>query len=434
MKTTPFWWEEAEPAHGERQFDTNTCSILIVGAGYSGLSAAITLAEAGVKDVFVIDSQRIGEGASSRNGGQIGNGAKFSLAEATRRFGAKRAAEILEDYDRSMDFMLERASTLKDPFDLNMCGSVAGAHSRKDLEGLVAYRNGLSAEKQKRVDILPEGEVHRVLKTHIYRGAMVSHHTGSIHPAKYVRALANRARELGVRIFTGYRYQGVSTIAGRYHALVEDVTDRNTITISSDKVLIGANGYVGPEIPWLRKRTIPIQSYMIATEQLPLDQMEELIPGNRVVGDTKHILYYFRRSPDGTRILFGGRAKFRTSTAEESAVGLRDFMLHTFPSLERAKITHSWFGNVCFAYDFCSHVGRMPDGTYYTSCCNGGGISMMTYLGHRSAEMLLGMPGHDRGVVNSHFPRLYFYNGHPWFLPMVGTYYRFLDRAARWRD
>lgn len=109
-------------------------------------------------------------------------------------------------------------------------------------------------------------------------------------------------------------------------------------------------------------------------------------------------------------------------------------MLHTFPSLEKARITHSWFGNVCFAYDFCSHVGKMPDGTYYTSCCNGGGISMMTYLGHRSAEMLLGLPGHDRGVVNTHFPRLYFYNGHPWFLPMVGTYYRFLDKAARWHD
>lgn len=434
MKTTPFWWDEAEPAHGERHFDTNTCSVLIVGSGYSGLSAAITLAEAGVKDVFVVDAQRIGEGASSRNGGQIGNNPKFSLAEATRRFGAQRAGEIMDDYDQSMYFLLKRAKTLKDPFDLSMCGSVVGAHSRKDLKNLIAYRNGVDEEKRKGLEILSEGEEHRALKTDIYRGVMINHHTGSIHPAKYVRALANRARELGVRIFTGFRYMGVSNNAGRHDVRLEAVANRKSITISSEKVLIGANGYAGSELPWLRKRTIPVQSYMIATEQLPLAQMEELIPGNRVVGDTKHILYYFRRSPDGTRILFGGRAKFRTSTAEESAVGLREFMLHTFPSLENARITHSWFGNVCFAYDFCSHVGKMPDGTYYTSCCNGGGISMMTYLGHRSAEMLLGLPGHDRGVVNTHFPRLYFYNGHPWFLPMVGTYYRFLDKAVRWRD
>lgn len=434
MKTIPFWWEEAEPAHGERAFDKDTCSVLIVGAGYSGLSAAITLAEAGVTDVFVVDAQRIGEGASSRNGGQIGNSPKFSLDEATRRFGAQRAREIMDDYDISMHFMLKRAATLRAPFDLNLSGSVAGAHTRKDLKEMIAYRDGLDADKRKNIDILGEGEVHRALKTDIYRGVMVRHDTGSIHPAKYVRALANRARELGVRIFTGFRYLGVSSNGGRYRARLEDVAGGNTVTISADKILIGANGYVGPEIPWLRKRTIPVQSYMIATEQLPVEQMEELIPGNRVVGDTKHILYYFRRSPDGSRILFGGRARFRTSTAEESAVGLRAFMLHTFPSLKNAKLTHSWSGNVCFAYDFCSHVGRMPDGTYYTSCCNGGGISMMTYLGHRSAEMLLGVPGHDRGVVNTRFPRLYFYNGHPWFLPMVGTYYRFLDKAARWRD
>src|SRR5690606_11222302 len=129
-------------------------------------------------------------------------------------------------------------------------------------------------------------------------------------------------------------------------------------------VFLAVNGYVGRELPWLRKRTIPIQSYMIATEQLPFEMMEELIPNNRVAGDTKHILYYFRRSPDGTRMLFGGRARFETSSAQESAVGLRNYMTHTFPSLKDAAITHSWFGNVCFAYAFVSHVGRMSAGVY----------------------------------------------------------------------
>ena len=435
MKTTPFWWEEAEPSHGERSFDQTTCSALIIGAGFAGINAAITLAEAGVKDVFVVDAQRIGEGASSRNGGQIGpGGAKFGLAEATSRFGVQRAREILEDYDNTLPFMLERAKTLKDPFDLNLTGGIVGAHSRKDFQKLSAYRDSLSPEKKAKVDIIPEGEAHSVLKSDIYRGLMVRHDGGSLHPAKYIRALANRARELGVRIFTGFRYEGARDQAGKKVATLREVSSAKTVTVTADKMLIATNGYVGKEVPWLRKRTIPVQSYMIATEQLPLEQLEELIPGNRTVGDTKHVLYYFRRSPDGTRILFGGRARFRTSTAEQSAVGLRDFMVHTFPSLEKVKLTHSWFGNVCFAYDFCSHVGRMPDDSYYISCCNGGGVTMMTYLGHRCAEMMLNKPGHDRGIVNSRFPRLYFYNGHPWFLPAVGTYYRFLDKAARWRE
>lgn len=434
MKTKPFWWDEAEPLHGERRFDTAKFSVVIVGSGYAGLSAAITLAEAGITDVAVIDAQRIGEGASSRNGGQIGSGAKFSLEQAARRFGMKRAKEILDDYDQSMPFMLKRAASLKDAFDLNLSGSVSGAHSHKDLKAFHAYRNALPAEKRHTVDVLDAHQMHGVLKTDIYRGALVKHDTGSIHPAKYVRALANHARSLGVRIFTGFRYLGAARSMGRFDIRVQDLESQAEVQLSAEKMLMAANGYVGPEVRWLRQRTIPVQSYMIATEQLPFDQLEELMPNNRVAGDTKHILYYFRRSPDGTRILFGGRARFQTSTAEQSAVGLRNFMLHTFPSLEKARISHSWFGNVCFAYDFCSHVGRMEDGIHYVSCCNGGGISMMTYLGHRSAEMMLNVPGHDRGIVNSHFPRIYFYNGHPWFLPMVGSYYRFLDRSARLFD
>lgn len=432
MKTTPFWWEEAEPVHGERSFDRSDCSVLIIGAGYTGLSAAITLAEAGVQNVFVVDAQRIGEGASSRNGGQIGNSPKFDLAYASRKFGVKRAHEIMDDYKQAMPFMLQRASTLSDSIDLNLNGAVTGAHSRNDLQRLRDYRASLSAAEQSTVDVLDEKDVHTVLKTDIYRGAMLKRDMGGIHPAKYVRAMANKARALGVRIFTGWRYLKSEKSGSKYRVLLGEEGGRQTFDLSADKIFLAINGYVGPELPWLRKRTIPVQSYMIATEQLPFEMMEELIPHNRVAGDTKHILYYFRRSPDGTRMLFGGRARFQTSTEQQSAVGLRNFMTHTFPSLKDAAITHSWFGNVCFAYDFVSHVGRMDDGVYYSSCCNGNGISMSTYLGHRSALMLLEKPGSDTGVVNTKFPRLYFYNGHPWFLPVVGSWYRFLDRQARW--
>ncbi len=301
MKTKPFWWEEAEPAHGERAFDSRSFAVVIIGSGYAGLSAAITLAEAGIKDVAVVDAMRIGEGASSRNGGQIGSGAKFSLEQAARRFGQQRAREILDDYDQAMPFMLQRAATLAEDFDLNLCGSVSGAHSHKDLRAFRDYRDGLAPDKRKHIDVLDAREMQGVLKTDIYRGALVKHDTGSVHPAKYVRALANRARALGVRLFTGFRFQGASRGTSRFEVRLQDVDSRAEVRLSADKVLMAANGYVGPEMPWLRQRTIPVQSYMIATEPLPFDQLEELMPGNRVAGDTKHILYYFRRSPDGRR-------------------------------------------------------------------------------------------------------------------------------------
>lgn len=434
MKTTPFWWEAAEPQHGERVFDTDDCRILVVGSGYTGLSAAITLAEAGETGITVVDAMRIGEGASSRNGGQIGNAAKFTLAQATARFGEKRAREIMEDYSASMPFMLRRAATLADPIDLNLCGSVVGAHTRKDMAKLHELRNRLAPEDRKNYEVLDEGQVRRAVKTDIYRGAMIRHDQGSIHPAKYVRALANRARELGVRIFTGWRFSGARRTAEGHVARLMNVQDRTTIDLQAEKILLGVNGYAGPEVPWLSQRTIPVQSYMIATEEMPLDLLERLIPGNRMVGDTKHVLYYFRRSPDGKRILFGGRARFRNSTEEQGAEGLRRFMEHTFPETRGVGLSHAWHGNVCFALDFCSHAGRMDDGIYYVSCCNGGGISNQTHLGHRIAEHMLGRPNSDRGVIGSHFPKLPLYNGNPWFLPMVGTWYRFLDRSARWFD
>lgn len=434
MKTTPFWWEDAEPAHGARSFDKERCAALIVGSGYTGLSAAITLAEAGQSDIVVIDAMRIGEGASSRNGGQIGNGPKFTLAQATKRFGAKRAGEIMEDYAASMEFMVARAATLPESIDLNRAGTVVGAHSRKDMARLRRFREDLPADRRAECEIVEEGDIHRVLKTDIYRGAMVRHSQGTIHPAKYVRALARRARDLGVRIVTGWRFTGARAANGGHIASLRDVEAGTTVEIAADKILFGMNGYVGPEVPWLRHRTIPVQSYMIATEEMPFDLLEELIPHNRAVGDTKRILYYFRRSPDGKRILFGGRARFRNSTEEQGAEGLRRFMESTFPETSGVGISHGWHGNVCFAYDFCSHGGRMADGIYYVSCCNGGGISNQTWLGNRIAEHMLGREGSDRGVIGSHFPRIPLYNGNPWFLPMVGGWYRLLDRAARWRD
>ncbi|MFC4625811.1 NAD(P)/FAD-dependent oxidoreductase [Daeguia caeni] len=434
MKTTPYWWEDAEPQHGERSFDKSDCSVLIIGAGYTGLSAAITLAEEGIGNIFVVDAMRIGEGASSRNGGQLGNSPKFDLAYAQRKFGDKRGREIIEDYDASVSFLIKRAQSLGADIDLNLNGSVAGAHSRQDFARLRQIRDRLPADKRTQFELIEEKDVHRVLKTDIYRGALLRHDWGSLHPAKYVKALADRARALGVRIFTGWRYGGADKSGSAYLARLSQTNDTGTVQIRADSVFIAVNGYAGPEFPWLRKRIIPVQSYMIATEELPFDMLEELIPQNRVVNDTKHILYYFRRSPDGKRILFGGRASFRKANEQESAVGLRAFMEHTFPSLRGVKLTHSWLGNVCFAYDFVTHAGRLPDGIYYSSCYNGNGVSMATYIGHRMAEMILNKPGHDRGVINTHFPRLYCYNGNPWFLPIVGSWYRFLDKKARWGE
>lgn len=430
MKTTPYWWEAAAPSAGLPSQPDEKPAVLIVGAGYTGLNAAITLAEAGVSAITVIDSQKIGEGASSRNGGQIGNSPKFTMAQATKRHGAARAAQIFADYEHSMPFLLDRVSTLDDTADLNLSGLVYGAHSAADLRGMRKMHAELPAQDQAKIEIYGKEDVTKVLNTNIYQGAMVQHGVGSIHPAKYVAALARRAASLGVKIHTGWRYLGKTPDGA---VTIERCEGGAELRLRPDMVMLGVNGYVGPQMPYLRKRVIPIQSYMIATAPRSFDEMEALIPHNRVVADTKHVLYYYRRSPDGLSILFGGRAKFTTSTPEDAAKGLRAFMAHTFPSMAKADITHSWLGNVAFALDFATHAGRTPQGEFYSSCYNGNGVSMASYMGHRIAEAMLGRADAGRGVMDTPFPRLYGYNGNPWFLPIVGNWYRFLDMTANWR-
>lgn len=164
-----------------------------------------------------------------------------------------------------------------------------GVHSTPDLRKLTAYRDGLPPEARKSVEILDKSEMGRVLNSDIHVGAFVKDDHGCLHPAKYVPALANRARALGVRIVTGWRCQATSPDRTGHLLRLKD--DRQTVTIRAEKVLLSANGYIGPEVPWLRRRVIPVQSYMIAIEPLPFEQVEALIPENRVAGDIKHILY-----------------------------------------------------------------------------------------------------------------------------------------------
>ena len=427
MKTTPFWWEEAEPEHGETTLDESRCDALIVGAGYTGLSAAITLAEAGAGKVIVIDSMRIGEGASSRNGGQTGNTAKFSLETAQRKFGDKLAREIMDDYGQAQAFLIDRGKTLADDFDFQMCGSITAIYGTRALKRLRAGHEAMSAEDRRKVRFLDKSELPSVLKSDLYKGALVRDGYGSLHPAKYVRALARRAVALGVRIFTPYQYVSARKAAGGFVADIRSASGERR-EIEATRILLAVNGYGGKRMKWLRDRVIPVQSYMIATEPLPFGDLETLMPENRMCFDSKHVLYYFRRSPDGTRILFGGRAKFSDIDAETSAHLLRDYMISVFPSLADVEITHSWLGNVCFAMDFMSHAGTTPDGLHYSTCCNGNGISMSTYMGHRIAEAMLEKPGAVRGVVNVDPPRIPFYGGTPWFLPIVGRWYHARDK------
>ncbi|MCK6452807.1 MAG: FAD-dependent oxidoreductase, partial [Alphaproteobacteria bacterium] len=200
--------------------------------------------------------------------------------------------------------------------------------------------------------------------------------------------------------------------------------------VEAREVLVATNGYTDGAAPWLRRRLIPVASYIIATEPLPEETMRRLDPNGRMLSDTNRVLHYFRPSPDGTRILFGGRASFRSVTAREAAPILHRMMATIWPELASTRITHAWTGNVAFTFDFVPHIAE-KDGVNYAAGCQGSGVAMASYLGYRAALKIAGRANRPSAFEGNDFPTMPFYGGNPWFLPLVGSAYRLRDWLDR---
>jgi glycine/D-amino acid oxidase-like deaminating enzyme len=205
--------------------------------------------------------------------------------------------------------------------------------------------------------------------------------------------------------------------------------------LRADAVLVATNGYSldrrGTALPWLARRLVPLNSYIIATEELPEGTIDRLFPGRRMISDTKRVLNYFRPSPDGRRILWGGRASFRAATAADTAPALHDYMTECFPEMRDVRVTHAWTGYVAFTFDWLPHIG-VQDGVHYAAGCQGSGVAMATWLGHNTALKLAGAANERFALDGLPFPTRPLYRGDPsWVLPFVGSWHRVRDHMDR---
>jgi glycine/D-amino acid oxidase-like deaminating enzyme len=196
--------------------------------------------------------------------------------------------------------------------------------------------------------------------------------------------------------------------------------------ILAERVAVGTNGYTSNLTPWQMRRVVPVESFMIATEKLPPEVAKPLVPNNRMIFDTKRFLYYFRLSPDGKRMLFGGRPKQFWKPTLDKAKEMRKDMLRVYPQLEKYAIEYAWFGKVCFTVDRFPIIGER-DGIYYAMGYCGHGVATATYLGFKLSDMILGK-GPDTAFADKKFTPIPLYWGKPWFLPIAHTYFKFLDK------
>ena len=423
FKQAPYWWEAAPPATATVPPLADRVDVAIVGAGYCGLSAALELRRHGVT-ALVLDAARIGEAASSLNGGMVAGNLKSGHADLARAFGPERATALLEESARCLHFLEELLEREAIACHYRRTGRFLGAHCPSAYAGLASRVETIKKLTGSDAWLVPRERQREEIDTHHYHGGLVVEASGALHPALYHRGLADAARRAGALVAEETPVDAIT----RRPAGFALRTPRGVVEASD--VIVATNGYTGALTPWLRRRLIPLGSYIIATEPLPPETTRRLIPRGRMIVDTNRVLSYYRLSPDGTRILYGGRASFRRVTAREAAPRLHAMMTSVWPELARTRVTHAWTGNVAFTFDHVPHMG-VHEGVHYAVGCQGSGVAMATYLGYQVALKIAGKTIAPSAFDGLPFPTRPTYTGDPWFLPVVGSYYRFRDWIER---
>ena len=397
-------------------------NVAVIGGGYTGLSAALTLAKQGVS-VAVLEAETIGWGASSRNGGMTLTGLKLPMQTVIKRYGRDLARQLFQTSLDSIDTVEQIIKEENIDCGFARYGHVVAANKPQHYEALIAEVEFMDREFNHKVSLIPRKEQRAEIGSSEYHGALLDEFSGGLNPAQYLSGLANAAEKAGATLHTRARVNRI----GRGRNLFVLETERGILTAES--VLVGTSGYTGNVTKRLQRKIIPIGSFIIATEKLSDELAHKLIPKNRMVFDYKHYLNYFRLWED--RLIFGGRAAFfpeTTSTIQRSADILRREMIQVYPQLEHAKVEYVWGGTLDFAFDMMPHVGE-DNGIFYSMGYAGHGVAMATHLGKTVGEAMIKGNINDHPFAQIDFPGapLGLYNGFPWFLPFAGAWQKFLD-------
>ena len=419
-KLAPYWWDDVpRPEFAEAALPAQV-DVAVIGAGYTGLHAALQTARGG-RSTLVLDAEDAGWGCSTRNGGQVSTSIKPSFEMLAKRHSAELAFEILKEGQRSLAWIGQFIRDEGIACDFGAVGRFHAAHNAAQYEALAARVKHQPKGLEVPVHMVPRAEQQSEIDTDAYWGGAVYEQHCSVHPARYHQGLLERALSAGVQVMPRCPVSGVE----REGVLFRVSTPKGSV-LARD-VIVATNGYTGTATPWQQRRVIPIGSYMIATDPLPEGLMDRLIPRNRIVSDTRKVVYYYRASPDRTRILFGGRVSHQETDCHVSGARLHADMVKVFPALENIGISHSWSGLVAYTFDELMHVGQ-HEGLHYAMGYCGAGVGTSSYFGMRVGQQVLGLKEGRTAMDGLAFQTRPFYTGNPWFLAPSVRYYRWRDQ------
>jgi len=367
---------ESRPLEGDRRAD-----VAVVGAGYTGLSAALHLAERGA-DVVVLDAAEPGWGGSGRNGGQVIPGLKDDPDELERKFGPETGRRMWQIAGGAADFVFELIGRHKISCQAHQSGWISAAPNAAAIATLRA-RTEQWQRRGAPVELLDRQRVAELTGTTCYAGGLLDRRAGALQPLAYVRGLAKAARAAGAVIHGRSAATRVDAQAGSWRV----VTSAGTVTAS--KVILATNAYTDDLWPGLRRTVLPVQSYQVATRPLPEEVRRRVLPGGQAVSDLRRILFYFRLDPDG-RLLMGGRGPLNDAGDPALFARLESVAARFFPQIGDPEWEHRWSGRVALTADHLPHLHEPRPGVLIGLGYNGRGVAMGTVMGKLLADRALG--------------------------------------------
>jgi gamma-glutamylputrescine oxidase len=408
--------QDARPALAGAQ----TADVCIIGAGFSGISAALELSERGLS-VIVLEAVRVGFGASGRNGGQIVNGYSRDLDVISARYGADAGRAIGAMALEGGNIIRERIDRYKIDCD-HVTGGLFAAITPKQVKGLEHHRKVWADFGHHSLELVDRAGLAEHVTTDVYAGGMIDHLSGHIHPLNLVQGEAAAVESLGGRIFENSAVTSVETgpnpmvktVAGQVHAKF---------------VLVCANAYIGDLLPEIGGKIMPVSTQILATEPLG-DQAAALLPSNVCVEDCNYVLDYYRRTADN-RILYGGGIVYGGQDPASIRAKILPNMLQTFPGLKDARIDYAWSGNFALTLTRFPHMGRLSPTVYFSHGDSGHGVTTTHLLGRILGEAVAGIA--TRFDVFANLPYYPFPGGKALRVPLTvagSWYYRLRDRLG----
>jgi glycine/D-amino acid oxidase-like deaminating enzyme len=425
MKLTSYWLDTSQPFKSATPGPVQgSCDVAVIGGGLTGASAALALAKKGAR-VVLLEADTIGNAASGRNGGMCNNGFAQDYGTMSAKLGTDVANRLYRAFDAGVDLVERLVAEENIDCSFARVGKIKLAAKPEHYEKLLRSQELLAATVDPDTEMVSRADLANEVGSDRYYGGLVYRKGAGMHVGRFVRGLAEAAARRGAEIHERSPMTALRPAPGGGH-LVETPTGR---LHAKQVFLASGTSQTGP-LGWIRRRIVPVGAFIIATEPLPTEMLDRLLPKRRMAVDTKNLVNYFRTTPDN-RLLFGGRARFAVSdpaSDEKSGAILRTALHEVFPELRDARIDYCWGGMVDMTRDRLPRAGER-NGIYYSMGYSGHGTQMSTLMGSIMAEVMDGRtdlnPWKDFSwpAIPGHF-------GPPWFLPLVGAYYRLKDKLS----